>query len=92
MMYIIHIFIYCQLNVIYVDVVYMYINYFQSSKHDERKLQQAALDAASSNIEKLEKKERREKSKTKALRNTDEEKELRKERKLGRKRVCYYFL
>ncbi|CAG2058400.1 unnamed protein product [Timema podura] len=62
----------------------------QSSKHEERKQQQLleAISAAAV-MEKPEKKERGSKSKDKSLRDkgvTDEEKELRKERKLGRKR------
>ncbi|KAJ4435642.1 hypothetical protein ANN_18258 [Periplaneta americana] len=61
----------------------------QSSKHEERK-QQQLLEAMSlgGSMEKPEKKERSSKTKDKGMREkvTDEEKELRKERKLGRKR------
>ncbi|KAK7790717.1 hypothetical protein R5R35_007956 [Gryllus longicercus] len=61
----------------------------KNSKHEERK--QQLLEAASSglSIEKTEKKERGSKSKDKSLRDkgtADEEKELRKERKMNRKR------
>lgn len=55
----------------------------QSSKHEDRKLQQ--LDYSS---DKPDKKERSSKLKEKREKLSDEEKELRKqERKLGRKRV-----
>ncbi|XP_008192636.2 THO complex subunit 2 isoform X2 [Tribolium castaneum] len=53
----------------------------KSSKHEERKLQQ--LDYM---LEKTDKKERSGKAKEKREKLSDEEKELRKERKLGRKR------
>lgn len=53
----------------------------QSSKYEERKQQLDFL------MDKPEKKERPSKTKDKKEKVTDEEKELRKERKLGRKRV-----
>lgn len=55
----------------------------QSSKYEERKQQLDFL------MEKPDKKDRPSKTKDKKDKVTDEEKELRKERKLGRKRVCY---
>lgn len=65
----------------------------QSSKHEERKQQQLleAMNLGGGNMEKPEKKEKSSKTKDKGMRDknaTEEEKELRKERKLGRKRVC----
>jgi hypothetical protein len=64
----------------------------QSSKHEERKQQQLleAMSFGGGSVEKPEKKERGSKTKDKSMRDknvTEEEKELRKERKLGRKRV-----
>lgn len=64
----------------------------QSSKHEERKQQQLleAMSLSGGSMEKPEKKERSSKTKDKSMRDknvTEEEKELRKERKLGRKRV-----
>lgn len=57
----------------------------QSSKHEERsKVQHQQFDYVG---EKVEKKERTVKVKEKRDKLTDEERELRKERKLGRKRV-----
>lgn len=56
----------------------------QSSKHEERKMQQQMEYF----IEKVEKKERTAKSKDKREKISEEEKEIRKERKIGRKRVC----
>lgn len=43
-------------------------------------------------MDKPDKKERSSKIKEKRDKVTDEEKELKKERKLGRKRVCFLFL
>lgn len=65
----------------------------QSSKHEERKQQQLleAMTLSGGSVEKPEKKEKSSKTKDKGMRDknvTEEEKELRKERKLGRKRVC----
>jgi len=65
----------------------------QSSKHEERKQQQLleAMTLGGGSVEKPEKKEKSSKTKDKGMRDknvTEEEKELRKERKLGRKRVC----
>lgn len=60
----------------------------QSSKHEDRKIQQHQVDQFL--LEKPEKKERSSKTKDKRDKTTDEEKEMRKERKLGRKRVCTY--
>ncbi|KAF5285042.1 hypothetical protein FQR65_LT02355 [Abscondita terminalis] len=54
----------------------------KNSKHEERKMQQQMEYF----IEKTEKKERSSKAKDKREKITDEEKELRKERKIGRKR------
>lgn len=54
----------------------------QNSKYEERKQQLDFL------MDKPEKKERVSKGKDKKEKITDEEKELKKERKLGRKRVC----
>lgn len=54
----------------------------QNTKHDDKKQHQIEFYA-----EKMEKKERSSKPKEKREKLTDEEKELRKERKLGRKRV-----
>lgn len=66
----------CLLNV--------FLNFFmQSSKHEDRKVHQVDHYV----VEKPEKKERSSKTKDKREKGTDEEKELRKERKLGRKRV-----
>lgn len=60
----------------------------QSTKHEERKLILSAVESSGgATTEKAEKKERREKSKKSMRVTTDEEKEVRKERK-GRKRVC----
>lgn len=55
----------------------------QSSKHEERKQQIEYL------TEKMPKKERSVKVKEKREKLSDEEKELRKERKIGRKRVLF---
>lgn len=54
----------------------------QTSKHEERKMHQMEYL-----MEKAEKKERSSKTKEKREKVTDEEKELRKERRLGKKRV-----
>lgn len=64
----------------------------QSSKHEERKQQQLleAMSLGGVNVEKPEKKERSSKTKDKGIRDknvTEEEKELRRERKQGRRKV-----
>ena len=68
----------------------------QMSKHEEKKMM---LESSGLSMEKAEKKERSSKCKDKSLRDkglTEEEKEQRKERKLGRKRVgivpIFYFI
>lgn len=64
----------------------------QSSKHEERKQQQLleAMSLGGVSVEKPEKKERSSKTKDKGIRDknvTEEEKELRRERKQGKRKV-----